>query len=118
MQAAQCTGVLCPHLPDDQLTSVLRETLLQTEGESDWSLLQARALALSAAVEAASSRIEDVGMEQAVVEAAVKFASSDRVSVTHLLHYVMIMSFVCTYIDPSVCDWTADTLQLHQSFEL
>ena len=81
LQAAQCTGVLCCHLSDDQLTSVLRDTLLQADGESDWSLLQARATALSAAVEAAAARIEAVKMERDVVNAAVKFASSDRVSI-------------------------------------
>ena len=80
LQAAQCTGVLCCHLHDDQLTSVLRDTLLQADGESDWSLLQARATSLSAAVEAAAARIEAVDMERDVVNAAVKFASSDRVS--------------------------------------
>ena len=80
LQAAQCTGVLCSHLSDDQLSSVLLDTLLQTEGESDWSLLQARAVALSAVVEAAASRIGEVGLEGEVINAAVKFASSDRVS--------------------------------------
>lgn len=62
------------------MTSLLRDTLLQTDGESDWSLLQARAVAMSAVVEAAASQIEVVGMEGEVVKAAVKFASSDRVS--------------------------------------
>jgi HEAT repeat protein len=81
LQAAQCTGVLCCHLSDDQLTSVLRDTLLQADGESDWSLLQARATSLSAAVEAAAARIEAVKMERDVVNAAVKFASSDRIPV-------------------------------------
>ena len=80
LQAAQCTGILCCHLSDDQLTSVLRDTLLRADGESDWSLLQARATSLSAAVEAAAARIEGVGMEGEVVNACVKFATSDRVS--------------------------------------
>lgn len=52
---------------------------MQTGGESDWSLLQARATALSAAVEAAAIRIEELGMDRDVIKAAVKFASSDRV---------------------------------------
>ena len=81
LQAAQCTGVLSCHLSDDQLTSVLRDTLLRADGESDWSLLQARATSLTAVVEAAAARIEGVGLEREVVEAAVKFATSDRVSV-------------------------------------
>ena len=80
LQAAQCIGVLCSHISDDQLTSVLRDTILRTDGEPDWSVLQARATALSAAVEAAASRIEGMGMAGNVTSAAVKFASSDRVS--------------------------------------
>jgi HEAT repeat protein len=82
LQAAQCIGVLCSHISDDQLTSVLRDTILRTDGEPDWSVLQARATALSAAVEAAASRIEGMGMAGNVTSAAVKFASSDRIPVS------------------------------------
>ena len=80
IQAAHCTGVLCAHLSDDQLTFVLRGTLLCTEGESDWSVLQARATALSAAMETAFGRLQTTGTEEAAMKAAVRYASSDRVS--------------------------------------
>lgn len=52
---------------------------MHAEGEADWSLLQARATALSAAIEAAGARLEGLGMEGEVAKAAACFASSDRV---------------------------------------
>lgn len=70
---------MCSHISDEQLTSVFRGTLLQADGESDWSLLQARVTALTAGVEAAAGRIAALGFEEDVVKAAVKYASSDRV---------------------------------------
>ena len=67
------------YLGDSELTALLSETLLQAEGGADWSLLQARATALSAAVEAAGGRLEGLGMKGEVAKAAACFASSDRV---------------------------------------
>lgn len=83
LQAAQCLGVLCAHLSDAELQSLLTQILV-VEGVSDWAVLQARATALSAAVQAASGRFVDLGVEREVASAVLTLATSDRVCILRL----------------------------------
>lgn len=80
MEAAGCIGALCAHLSDQDLQSMMTDSLLESEGVSDWAVLQARATALSAALQSASTRISELGLREKVMSAVVSFGSSDRVS--------------------------------------
>lgn len=80
MEAAECIGALCAHLSDQDLQSMMTDSLLESEGVSDWAVLQARATALSAALQSASTRISELGLRERVMSAVVSFGSSDRVS--------------------------------------
>ncbi len=79
LEAAQCLGALCAHLPVPELGRVLKETVFVSEGVSDWAVLQARATALSAALKSAGGRIVELEMEKETREAVAEFATSDRV---------------------------------------
>lgn len=79
LEAAQCLGVLCAHLPDPELLGVLKESLFVSEGVSDWAVLQARATALSVALKSVKGKIVELELEGETREAVLKFATIDRV---------------------------------------
>ncbi len=54
---------------------------LNNEGGSDWAVLQARAVALSATLEVAAQRLLDLGLKRDVADTVVALATSDRVPV-------------------------------------
>ena len=79
LEAAECLGMLCVYLTEPELQSVLKEKLLESEGVSDWAVLQARAVALSSALQSAAKRISGLGMGGEAAKAVLAFATSDRV---------------------------------------
>lgn len=115
LQAAECIGALCAHLGDQELRTVMTESLLELEGVSDWAVLQARAAALSAALRSASARIVDLGMREEVASAVVSLASSDRVRGMSV--HPSVPDFIPTptlHAGACVCEWLTECGQLHQ----
>lgn len=120
IEAAGCIGALCAYLGDQDLQSIMKDSLLESEGVSDWAVLQARATALSAALQSASTRISELGLQERVMSAVVNFASSDRVR--WCLSVCLLAMFLCdfpydTCPGASVCEWLTVCGQLHHSHE-
>ena len=81
LEAARCEGHLCAHLGDTELQYHLSSSLLNLDGVTDWSQLQAKATALATAVGVASERIVGLGLREEVCQCVVTLASSDRIPV-------------------------------------
>ena len=81
LEAARCEGHLCAHLGDTELQSHLSSSLLNLDGVTDWSQLQAKATALATAVGVASERIMGLGLREEVCRCVMTLASSDRIPV-------------------------------------
>ncbi len=83
LEAASCLGLLSSFLPDADFMQLLTTSILSlnNEGGSDWAVLQARAVALSATLEVAAQRLLDLGLKRDVADTVVALATSDRVPV-------------------------------------
>ncbi|XP_075424511.1 stalled ribosome sensor GCN1 isoform X2 [Ascaphus truei] len=57
MVSAGCLGELCAYLPEDELSAVLQQHLLADVAGIDWMVRHGRSLALSVAINVASSRL-------------------------------------------------------------
>ncbi|XP_068678677.1 stalled ribosome sensor GCN1-like [Montipora foliosa] len=79
--AGGCVGSLSIIAPDPELHSIVNDHLIVNDPTVDWTVRHGHAIALSAVLHDAVERIVTQGLYQAVTDAAVTHASTDRIPI-------------------------------------
>lgn len=79
--AGGCIGALAMIVPDPELHTIITDHLIVNDPTVDWTVRHGHAIALSAVLHDATERIVSQGLLQAVTDAAVLHASTDRIPI-------------------------------------
>ncbi|XP_029194337.2 eIF-2-alpha kinase activator GCN1-like [Acropora millepora] len=79
--AGGCIGALAMIVPDPELHTIITDHLIVNDPIVDWTVRHGHAIALSAVLHDAAERIVSQGLLQAVTDAAVLHAGTDRIPI-------------------------------------
>ncbi|XP_076367337.1 lethal (3) 80Fj isoform X2 [Tachypleus tridentatus] len=79
--ASGCLGALCKWLPEDELTVVVREHLLDDDTSQDWMLRHGRSIALMVALKEAPEKFIDFDWTERVTKTLVSYLTADRLQI-------------------------------------
>lgn len=102
MVASACVGVTSAFLPEEELTDLLVNHLLDTNVSVDWTLRHGRAIALGVSLKQAPEKVWDEKYQKGVRKALATLTEADRIPLCltgfrclgHLLRHLMLTNSV------------------------